>query len=87
MDTPNLSIVIPCYNESENLPLIVDRIRESFTYQEPISTEVILVDNGSTDGSFDLMQKLVATSGLDTLIRPVRVEINQGYGFGILSGL
>lgn len=75
------SLVIPCYNEAENLPLLIRRCRESIGRD---AAEVILIDNGSTDGSAAVFARLLA-SGEN--IRSVRVEKNQGYGFGILSGL
>jgi glycosyltransferase involved in cell wall biosynthesis len=79
---PKLSLVIPCYNESANLPLLVDRCAVVFQGREDV--EVILVDNGSTDDSPAILSSLL--SGHD-FIRSVRVEVNQGYGHGILTGL
>ena len=76
-----LSLVIPCYNEAENLPLLVGRIAETFTRDD---VEVILVDNGSTDNSPSVM---VAQLKDKKNIRSVRVDVNQGYGYGILAGL
>jgi len=76
-----LSLVIPCYNEARNLPLLVQRLRTTFLSDE---SEVILVDNGSTDGSPAVLSELLAGQ---TRIRSVRVEHNRGYGFGILAGL
>ncbi len=76
-----LSLVIPCYNEAKNLPLLLQRCA-AVTAQGQV--EVILVDNGSTDSSADVLSELLpAYPGC----RSVRVEQNQGYGFGILSGL
>lgn len=75
------SLVIPCYNEAANLPLLVARCRQSLA-DHPV--EVVLVDNGSIDESPAVLARLLADS---TKIRSVRVEKNQGYGFGILSGL
>jgi glycosyltransferase involved in cell wall biosynthesis len=46
--------------------------------------EVILVDNGSTDNSSDVLARLLPSY---TNCRTIRVPFNQGYGFGILSGL
>lgn len=75
------SLVIPCYNEAANLPLLLERCRE--VAAKP-SSEVILVDNGSMDGTGDVLKELLPHyAGC----RSVRVEQNQGYGFGILSGL
>lgn len=76
-----LSLVIPCYNEARNLPLLVQRLRDTFVRDD---IEVILVDNGSTDDSAQVLRDLLAGQ---TRIRSVRVEHNQGYGFGILTGL
>jgi len=76
-----LSLVIPCYNEAKNIPLLLERCA-SITEMGVI--EVILVDNGSTDGSQKVLETLLpAYPGC----RSIRVSINQGYGFGILSGL
>lgn len=75
-----LSLIIPCYNESANLPLLLDRC--AFLGTEDI--EVILVDNGSTDKSSEVLQNLLPSY---PHCRSVRVPVNQGYGYGILSGL
>lgn len=75
------SLVIPCYNEADNLPLLVDRCKDIAAIPE---TEVVFVDNGSTDGTACVLRdRLPRYSGF----RSIRVEKNQGYGFGILSGL
>jgi glycosyltransferase involved in cell wall biosynthesis len=76
-----LSLVIPCYNEAANLPLLVPRCRE---VAQATGGEVILVDNGSKDATPSVLEALLA--GQEG-VRSVRVEVNQGYGFGILSGL
>ncbi len=74
------SLVIPCYNEAANLPLLLDRCA---TLTGP-DVEVILVDNGSTDNSPAVLRELLPRY---RGCRSVRVEVNQGYGFGILAGL
>lgn len=75
------SLVIPCYNEAANLPLLLSRCAE-VAHQGKI--EIILVDNGSTDNSPRVLAELLPHH---TGCRSVRVEKNHGYGFGILSGL
>lgn len=80
-DPPTLSLVIPCYNEARTLPLLIARIEEVFT--NAAQAEVILVDNGSTDATAAIMASLAN----HPVIRSVRVDVNQGYGFGILAGL
>ncbi|MCB9682143.1 MAG: glycosyltransferase family 2 protein [Alphaproteobacteria bacterium] len=80
--TPTLSLVIPCYNEAANLPLLVDRCAVVFADRDDV--EVVLVDNGSTDATPDVLPGLLAPH---PFLRSVRVEPNQGYGGGILAGL
>ena len=75
------SLVIPCYNESKNIPLLLERC--SFVNQLD-SFEIILVDNGSTDNSAKVLDKILPNY---PACKSVRVEKNKGYGFGILSGL
>jgi glycosyltransferase involved in cell wall biosynthesis len=81
-NTPRLSLVIPCYNERANLPLLIARIADTFATRDDV--EVILVDNGSSDGSSPLF---VEAAAQHRMLRTVRVEVNGGYGLGILSGL
>ena len=75
------SLIIPCYNEAANIPLLLDRCMEVSCHPD---IEVILVDNGSTDNTPDV---LLSSLPLYPGCRSVSVEENQGYGFGILTGL
>ena len=75
------SLIIPCYNEEKNLPLLLERCAKITKHND---VEIILVDNGSTDKSFEVLQNLLPKY---RGCRVVRVEKNQGYGFGILAGL
>lgn len=77
----NFSLIIPCYNEASNLPLLLARCRE--VTNRP-GCEVILVDNGSSDESPAVLRELLPRY---PACRSVRVKENRGYGFGILSGL
>jgi glycosyltransferase involved in cell wall biosynthesis len=77
-----LSIIIPCYNESKNLPLLVNRCKEVANKAKNI--EIIIVDNGSNDDTSLVLDEL--TSNLAFITR-VKIEVNQGYGDGILVGL
>jgi len=47
-ESPYLSLVIPCYNEQENVPTLLKRVGDSLA-QTGKPFEVILVDDGSTD--------------------------------------
>lgn len=75
------SLVIPCYNEKANLPLLLERCKELAVRPD---VEVIFVDNGSTDGTAELLLTLLPKY---PGCRNIRVKKNQGYGFGLVSGL
>ncbi len=72
-----LSVVVPVYNEIQTLALIVDRIKAS-----PVRKEIVLVDDGSTDGSRELLDTMHAPP----LIRVFKHERNQGKGAALKTG-
>ena len=78
-----LSIIIPCYDEEKNLPLILERFADVIDRDD---IEVLLVDNGSTDNSPAVLKTLLAKPEFQ-FARSLRIEVNAGYGHGILSGL
>ncbi len=75
------SLVIPCYNEEASLALLLQNCKEVACRPD---MEIILVDNGSTDGSSSILQDVESNC---PGCRSVRVRENRGYGYGILSGL
>ena len=79
-----LSVVVPCYNEEENIPLIVSKF-STVLEESDEKIEVILVNNGSIDNSKNILEKTMSNIKQD--IRVLNVEKNIGYGHGILSGL
>lgn len=81
MNKVKFSLVIPCYNEAANLPLLLERCK---ILAEQPGMEVLLVDNGSTDNTAQILQELLPKY---PYCHSVHVKKNQGYGFGILSGL
>lgn len=79
-----LSVVVPCYNEVKNIPLIVSKFNKILEDSEK-EIEVILVNNGSTDDSKNIFEKTISKIKQD--IRVLNVKKNIGYGHGILLGL
>ncbi len=79
-----LSIVIPCYNESANLNALTAKCFDLLKANNDV--EIILVDNGSTDDSPDVMKALLQNYNHPNL-RTYRVPMNKGYGYGITEGL
>ena len=75
------SIVIPCFNEEGTIQLILDRTKNLFLYN---NIELILVNNGSTDNSKDIISELIINY---PHAKYINLEKNLGYGGGILKGL
>ncbi len=79
----SLSLVIPFYNEEENVHEVVFEIIQEFD-QRKISYSLICVNNGSSDNTPNI---LIDLSEKYPQIKTVTVEKNKGYGFGVLKGL
>ena len=83
----NLSIIIPCYNEEEVLPLILKQLNtlssDWTSKYEFTEIEFVLVDDGSQDGTFDL---LTETSKEDKRVKVVRFSRNFGHQAALLAG-
>ena len=74
-----ISIVIPCYNERDTILKIVDAVKKS-----PVEDkEIIIVDDGSTDGTVEELKGLVSKPS----IKVVYHEINQGKGAALVTGI
>ena len=71
---PVLSICVPVYNEAENLPLLHEAICKVVD-PNGIDTEIILVDDGSKDGSWEAIEGLVAK---DPRVRGIKFKHNCG---------
>jgi len=69
-DTPLLSVVIPVYNERDTIEEIVRRVQAT-----PYRKEIILVDDASTDGSREVIERLARND-----VRAFRHERNRGKG-------
>jgi glycosyltransferase involved in cell wall biosynthesis len=77
------SVVAPIYNEIDNLPELYSRVREVMESSgEP--WELVLVDDGSTDGSTDKIREL---ADADKRVRPVIFARNFGHQIAVTAGL
>ncbi len=74
MSMPELSIVIPVYNEKENLPDLIDRCLNSCR-ATLMSFEIVLVDDGSRDGSREMISKACKEN-----VEIIGVLLNRNYG-------
>jgi len=73
-----ISIVIPCYNEARTIRTIVDRVRASSVQNK----EIIIVDDGSRDGSRDILRTQIAPL-VDKIIYH---DLNHGKGAALRTG-
>lgn len=82
---PQLTIVVPAYNEAARLGLSLSKILE-YLDQNFGSSELIVVDDGSTDDTAGVADKSVANSGAVST-RVIRYEQNRGKGYAVRLGL
>jgi dolichol-phosphate mannosyltransferase len=83
MGRPTLSFVLPVFNEVDSLDELVRRIGAVVDGMQE-TAELILVDDGSSDGSYELMRAL---AGRNRRIRPVKLSRNFGHQAAITAGL
>uniref|UniRef100_A0A8D0SJA7 Dolichol-phosphate mannosyltransferase subunit 1 n=1 Tax=Sus scrofa TaxID=9823 RepID=A0A8D0SJA7_PIG len=75
------SVLLPTYNERENLPLIVWLLVKSFS-ESGINYEIIIIDDGSPDGTRDIAEQLVKIYGSDKiLLRPREKKLGLGTAY------
>ena len=79
MKARKLSIIVPVYNEAATVEALIGRVQ---TVRLPIPREIIAVDDASTDGSADILEKM-----RDAGVVVVRHERNRGKGAAIRTGL
>jgi dolichol-phosphate mannosyltransferase len=83
-DHPQLSIVVPCYNEEEGIDELVRRCCESAEAVFGASFELILVDDGSTDGTWDRIRGQLEKR---PQLVAVRLSRNHGHQLALTAGL
>jgi glycosyltransferase involved in cell wall biosynthesis len=74
-----LSVIVPVYDERNTVVEIVRRMR---AVELPVDLEIVIIDDGSTDGTRDVLRQLA-----DSTVRVVMHEHNRGKGTAIRTGL
>lgn len=82
MERPEISIVIPVHNEEESVPILCDRIRESMETGNG-SYEVIFVDDGSTDRTYEALKRM---NGRDARVKIIKFRANYGQSAAMAAG-
>jgi glycosyltransferase involved in cell wall biosynthesis len=80
MTAMKLSIIIPCFNEINTIAAIVAKVS---TVALPVEREIIIVDDGSTDGTREVLKALAPHHALKVLYQPV----NRGKGAAVRAGI
>jgi glycosyltransferase involved in cell wall biosynthesis len=78
-DYQKLSVIVPVFDERNTVVEIVRRMR---LVELPVDLEIVIVDDGSTDGTRDVLRQLG-----DSTVRVVNHEVNRGKGAAIRTGL
>ena len=73
-----LSVIIPVYNEVESIETILKRVQDT-----KLANEILIVDDGSKDGTRDILKKLDGKKG----VRVILHEKNQGKGAAVRTGM
>ena len=81
--SPRLSVIIPAYNEAERLPAYLSEIRAALD-ERSLSAEILVVDDGSTDGTADFVRSV---SGDDPRVNLLVQKKNGGKGKAVQRGM
>jgi len=73
-----LSVIIPVYNEVDSIETILKRV-----YETKLTHEIVVVDDGSKDGTRDILKTLDGKKG----VRVILHEVNQGKGAAVRTGM
>lgn len=80
---PDISIVVPAYNEEQRLPAYLDEVR-AYLDRSTRDSQVLVVDDGSSDGTADYVRSV---SALDARVQLVSQPFNQGKGNAVMRGV
>ncbi|HIJ72818.1 MAG TPA: glycosyltransferase family 2 protein [Candidatus Hydrogenedentes bacterium] len=81
---PLVSVVVPFYNEDENVQVLAEKIRAVLETLPEYEYECVLVNDGSTDGTREALEGLRA---VDVRVRPIHFLENRGQSAALVAGL
>ena len=79
-----ISIIVPCYNEEESLPIYYEEMKKIMKKMNYVKFELIFINDGSSDNTLNILRKL---SKEDSRVRYISFSRNFGKEAGILAGL
>lgn len=87
---PDISIVVPCFNEQDSLPLFIDelmRVARDMSTSSPLTFEVVLVDDGSSDDTLSTIKALAREGREPLVIKWISFSRNFGKEAALYAGL
>lgn len=79
-----ISIIVPCYNEEESLPLFYEEINKVSLRMKNVTFEFLFINDGSVDSTLDILKKLAKS---DKRVRYISFSRNFGKEAGMYAGL
>lgn len=85
-----IDLIIPCYNEEDNIQGLFKKIHLLFdisTKYSKFKLKICLIENGSTDNTRQEILKNIKNFKFSKKIKLIRIKKNNGYGYGIIKGV
>lgn len=79
-----VSVVIPVFNEAENVPILFERVNEVFSTLPEYDYECLFVNDGSSDGTHDVLDELAMAN---PRLRPIHFKENRGQSAAMVAGM
>ncbi|MFX0080424.1 MAG: glycosyltransferase family 2 protein [Candidatus Hodarchaeota archaeon] len=84
-DKINILLLIPCFNEEENIKHILEHLRhvkQNLKNRNELKLEILIINDGSTDRTMQILDK----NNQDSFFTLINFEENQGYGYTLIYG-
>ena len=81
--TPRVTVITPVFNEQDSLPLYVETVRNVLLARTDIEFDMLFIDDGSTDNSWELIERVC---GADRRFRGLRLSRNFGAHIAVCAG-
>ena len=87
MSVKNISLILPCYNEENIISKCIYSFLETIKENKDYNINLIIVDDGSTDRSIEMIKKIREESDFKHIIKVVKLSKNYGYHIAVTAGI